>query len=80
MLNEYLKQTLNISSIDQNRNQDVNIIDDINNRIINKDEQTNNDQQNIYRKNNKNNNIANIELNENDIREYAINIPVKSIL
>jgi len=69
---------LNISSIEQNINQEVNVVDDINNRIINKSEEKINESQNIYRKNNNKNKNVSIELNENDIREYALNMPVKS--
>ena len=62
----------------QKDNREVNVVEDISNRIINRNEENNNNAQNIYRKNNNKNKNNNIQLNENDIREYALEMPVKS--
>ena len=80
-LNDYLKNTLNVSSIEAKKD-DINVIDDISNVIVNRHNENNNNEQSNYSKikqinRNKNNSI---QLKESDVREYAMNMPVKSNL
>jgi hypothetical protein len=81
LLNDYLKNTLNVSSIEAKKD-DINVIDDISNVIINRHHQNNNTEQSNYSKINQNNKNKNnsIQLKESDVREYAMNMPVKSNL
>lgn len=85
-LNEYLKNTLNVSSI-ETKKPDINVIEDIESIIVNRNQESNSNNnydqsqgKNNYRKinpSNKNKN-NNMQLNENDIREYAMDMPMKS--
>lgn len=82
LLNEYLKNTLNVSSIEAKK-ADVIVIDDIDSIIVNRNQENENTQRQVnYKKINPNNqNKANsMQLNQNDIREYAMELPVKSNL
>lgn len=88
LLNEYLKNTLNVSSIEEKKT-DVNVIEDINNVIVNRNNNNNNEINNNADQNYNNNNYRKIntinksknrsfQLLENDIREYAMDMPVRS--
>jgi len=73
---------LNVSSIEAKK-ADVNVIDDIDSIIVNRNQANEKMEAQInYKKiNPTNRNKSNsIQLNENDIREYAMDMPVKSIV